>query len=1056
MGQSQSNPSSSDPRNASIDQKPRASGSKAEAVELLRFVEAASSGDVEGMDRAIALTNRLVQSLPTTHPYRALYTHFVGNALLRRFQRGCVKELDTAIEAIRCAFQMSLLDDSFRVVYMRDLSRGLYMRYERSGSLDDLNEEIQLLEDLCISNSQDKLEVSSWLIALSHALQRRFAKTGIKRDLDRAVAVIEEAINLTPEDNLVAPLRLNSLCSALIERFSVTGVIEYLNTAILMSENVVKSTHDYDPQIANAHFNLCNALIYRFEQSGVISDLDEAIISGGKAVSNAAADPHARPAFAFSLGRALFVRYTETGSMEDSRRAVSACELAISLAPVGHPMRPGYLEALGRILQELSLRTGLLDLNRAIDLHEASVSLTLPSDAGKEAVTCSLARALATRFERTGSMEDLNRAIMTGREAVNSAHLGDTPQAATLRTVGMLLGRRFSLNGLPNDLEEAIINNEKAMRSPVQAPRERATSVLQAGNTFTIGFLRTKCPEYLSRAIALFEQVLQFPQATPSDRTAAAMNAGKLLQPTNIQRAAVFFKIAVETLAAISPRTVSRVEQQIRLSRFSGIASLAASALLETGNSVYEALHMLEVGRAVLLHQLLDARSDVTALEEAHPQIAKRFKRLRDVVDSPDLGDLGPFESERPNGWAIRAQRHHDAAAEFNTTIQTIRSQKNFERFLLGQTEEELISLAVEGPVVVFNVSDLRSDALLVTTTGLSCLPLPRLKTAQVQEKAISMRIALEQLHLRRYTNAKLEMKAILEWLWDAAVGPILDELGFTTPVDKWPHIWWVPCGLLNVFPLHAAGYHGEGSTRNALDRVVSSYIPTLKSLSHARKKASQPSGKFRSRILIAGMPQTPKMSDLRHIEREIEDLCNLIPKSHEKFIFYPTTKAEVLEHLQTCQIAHFACHGQSNDSEPLQSQLLLQDWEINPLRVADLMALKLENGQLAYLSVCHAASNRVAVLLDEAVHLTGACYLAGFPHVIGSLWRINDESSAEVAVDVYSAMINNGAIEVQMSAEALHHAVRRLKDRTQIMEGFSRRSTDDPLVWAPYIHLGA
>jgi CHAT domain-containing protein len=130
---------------------------------------------------------------------------------------------------------------------------------------------------------------------------------------------------------------------------------------------------------------------------------------------------------------------------------------------------------------------------------------------------------------------------------------------------------------------------------------------------------------------------------------------------------------------------------------------------------------------------------------------------------------------------------------------------------------------------------------------------------------------------------------------------------------------------------------------------VISSYIPTRKSLSHARKRAFQPSGKIRSHILIAGMPRTPKMSSFQHIEREMEDLCNLIPKSHEKFIFIPTTKAEVLEHLQTCQIAHLACHGQSNDSEPLQSQLLLQEWEINPLRVADLMALKFENGLLQY-----------------------------------------------------------------------------------------------------------
>ena len=183
--------------------------------------------------------------------------------------------------------------------------------------------------------------------------------------------------------------------------------------------------------------------------------------------------------------------------------------------------------------------------------------------------------------------------------------------------------------------------------------------------------------------------------------------------------------------------------------------------------------------------------------------------------------------------------------------------------------------------------------------------------------------------------------------------------------------------------------------------------------------------------------------------------LNNIIPKSITIYTLCSPTKADIIARLPVCQIVHFACHGPSNSSELLQNQLVLEDWETDLLTVADITALNLEKAQLAYLSACHATSNQVPGLLDEAVHLTGACQLAGFPYVIGTLWRIDEEHSAGVAGDVY-AMTKDGAIKVALSSEALHKSVRRLRDRTRYVKGFSREIDDDPLIWAPYIHLGA
>jgi len=76
-----------------------------------------------------------------------------------------------------------------------------------------------------------------------------------------------------------------------------------------------------------------------------------------------------------------------------------------------------------------------------------------------------------------------------------------------------------------------------------------------------------------------------------------------------------------------------------------------------------------------------------------------------------------------------------------------------------------------------------------------------------------------------------LDLSKVLEWLWDVAVGPILDELGFTRPPshrDGWPSVYWIPSGTVALLPLHATGYHI--STQNAIDCVISAHIATVNS----------------------------------------------------------------------------------------------------------------------------------------------------------------------------------------------------------------------------------
>lgn len=162
----------------------------------------------------------------------------------------------------------------------------------------------------------------------------------------------------------------------------------------------------------------------------------------------------------------------------------------------------------------------------------------------------------------------------------------------------------------------------------------------------------------------------------------------------------------------------------------------------------------------------------------------------------------------------------------------------------------------------------------------------------------------------------------------------------------------------------------------------------------------------------------------------------------------------------------HFAGHSRADPLEPSNSSLLLQDWASDPLTVGNLRELRLgqharesvdteniemetegptnpacpqtENPQkervpphfLAYLSACSTTANSADSLIDEAIHLTSAFQLAGFRHVIGTLWEVADQHSVSIAKTVYETLRDEGLIDWGV-AWSLHSSARALRDKS-------------------------
>ena len=86
--------------------------------------------------------------------------------------------------------------------------------------------------------------------------------------------------------------------------------------------------------------------------------------------------------------------------------------------------------------------------------------------------------------------------------------------------------------------------------------------------------------------------------------------------------------------------------------------------------------------------------------------------------------------------------------------------------------------------------------------------------------------------------------------------------------------------------------------------------------------------------------------------------------------------------------------------------------------------------------------------LANEGVHLASAFQLAGSPHVIGSLWAVEDNICAKIAELFYHIVVKEGQSEfsIQSVPEVLARAVKQIRSETP----------DRPKLWAPFIHFGA
>ncbi|CAG9978641.1 unnamed protein product [Clonostachys byssicola] len=947
------------------------------------------TGQLSALEEAISLARNASASAPknSRDEYTSLFT-------LRDFlhdlhgQTGSIESLREAEEVHEKATEIahrllvSILTDHYSYIHiLKDLSWFMFCWHKKTGGATELTEALRLIRqaiELCPAGLPEQAQ---WRILYGDYLAHWSEEVCPLSEVLDGAEIVMEAANFATDDCLWDTRPILQLIKCLTQLYHITRELKYLEKSVSLAR---------------------------------------------RAIDTIPRDSLTRGTILTDLVLLLKIRYLNTHSSSDLTERISIAKQLVDETSSSHPDRSNRLRLYADTLISSISRDYTADkMAEAISMSRLAVD-TASNDMSRYLSLTILTSSLLTSFKRSKSIKELDEAIQVSRDAAKCATGKYKPYAWSY--LSSTLRSRYENSMNLNDIDEAIDTARIAISfSPVGSYEE----IINA--TYLGSYLLAR-EQHVNRGADLAEAQHILGKFLTSNYQYYNMHfietARDFINTCNLgadlERGFEMSCRVIDLLPRMLPNSLEHSDKQWVLRAMVQIASSAASQAFDLGKEPMVALDVLERGRWAFGKSVEDTRrTDILKLEERNPQIIKRLLRLRDQLSGPATSSALPAspamqaesvdDDERlpPSSQSPTDERYH-AGIEFGQIMKDISKMPGFQPL----NEYDYRQAASRGPVAIINSGTFCGWAILVELHQIRAIRLPGFSHGVVEGK-------LKQGHLSK--------PSILKWLWDGGIRQVLEALGYFDPVtgNTWPHVWWVPVGSMSKFPLHAAGYHVEDPARTVIDRVVSSYSSSITALIYGRRRLTQPSFPSGKAVLVA-MENTPHLSRLPYASEEINNLTNLCTSMGLRVDNPPKSKGALLQQLPNCRIFHFAGHACTNQLNPSQSYLCPEDGPDDPITVDDLLKLNLHMNPpfLAYLSACGTGRiDEQSRLMDESIHLISSCQLAGFRHVIGTLWEVNDEICVDVAKTVYEG-IRDGEGSDESVSRGLHTASKLLRDR--------------------------
>ncbi|MEV4020794.1 CHAT domain-containing protein [Nonomuraea angiospora] len=786
-------------------------------------------------------------------------------------------------------------------------------------------------------------------------------------------------------------------------------------------------------------------------QTGFPDDAKTAVDAARALLELPARDQAQRALWLAILASTLVKQFGLGANPAAGQEAITVAQESIELTPPGDenlPLRWSTLSVAARMVAE----TGDHDLfAKAVDAGAQALATMPASDVRRIGMLYNYAsavqsQAVTTNVTDAGPFREAERAYRAALALLAPDH-PDIPRIES--TIADLFYHRYRQCGDLDALDDSLELAEKAVHETPRAHHWwplRALALARSARAIAT-FGGPRADEMRELAITHYRAVSAHPAVTAQHRILCEQAQAAMLAEAD---PATVLNAHERVIAAI-PGTVSRALPRSRrlqaVWQLDGLADRVVDAGVRSGE-LHQALELLEQCRAVLFGDAWGIRRGWAKLLEIRPELAEELSQVeKDLAEADSYSDM-TFHIEveyqgqtSATDWDPRpraVEQIRRLVSRRDWLLENARAVPGFENLLMPPNLQALRERLTGHTAVVVSTA---GTAMVVPgdhRQPVEAVALRQMTEIEARAQVCKLRAALADVKdpacsFDRREQAQLDVHAVLEWLWDTTVGPVLDRVADS-------RLWWCPIGVAAGLPLHAAGRHRDGAGQTVFDRVVSSYTPSLTALADI-VTTPQPHHAPRT-ALIVGVGEREGVPTLPNARREAEAVAALLPGS--TVLIDSAASADAIEEgLHEHAIAHFACHGRavSSAGHPSLGGLMLTDGMFVPSFVHD---LRITQAQLAFLSACDTAAPDPA-LLDEPLNLASAFHLAGFRGVIGTLWHTAD--STETAVAVYAALTAHGArpAATAQAATALTETLRRMRDAYPAV----------PTRWAAHVHVG-
>jgi hypothetical protein len=382
------------------------------------------------------------------------------------------------------------------------------------------------------------------------------------------------------------------------------------------------------------------------------------------------------------------------------------------------------------------------------------------------------------------------------------------------------------------------------------------------------------------------------------------------------------------------------------------------------------------------------------------------------------------------------------AHSRIDTIVAQIRSVPGFQDFPLPSFPEAGEIASLPAPCVFLVPGLLGGAALRIDADGgTSWRPLPDATEAATAGQAALWRAAAPNLNRSpRSVACTAQLRRLGAWMWGAAMEVVVRMLEATGDNEA----ILIPCGAFVDMPLHAAWRAAPTGERFLVDDVTISYSPSLRAALDAQSRAATEAA---SLLALAD-------ASLSHARREVDGVMAVFggpARSRSQLLRSETTHSQLLAALPGAHVVHFACHGRAEPENALNGAIY--SCRDAPITLGELIELDLQTTRLAVLSACETAVSDIR-LPNEVVNLASGMLQAGAAGAIGSLWPVNDATTAALMQRFYEAW----RVERLTPARALRAAQQWMRSGGAGIAEYVDPATDAtrPVYWAPFVFVGA